>query len=83
MPTQQATGRTLELYVRAATAYALTTTRLRRLRPEGWDERGEGVISTAIAVLIMAVIGVAAYLGWQAIFDDTSSRVENQVNQIG
>ena len=63
-------------YVWAASAWAASTHRLR-------SERGEGVISTAIAVLIMAVIGVAAYLGWQAIFDDTSSRVEEQVDQIG
>ncbi len=82
MPTL-VSGRTVELYVWTTTAYVLTKTRIQRHRRPGWDERGEGVISTAIAVLIMAVIGVAAYLGWQAIFDDTSSRVENQVNQIG
>ena len=65
-----------EAYVWLASTCTVVSRRLR-------GERGEGVISTAIAVLIMAVIGVAAYLGWQAIFDDTSSRVEDQVDQIG
>jgi len=75
---EQANRRALQLYLLATVAHTVGRARFQRL-----DERGEGVISTAIAVLIMAVIGVAAYLGWQAIFDDTASRVEDQVNQIG
>ena len=33
-----------------------------------FDERGEGVISTAIAVLIMAFLGAAMWLGFSAIW---------------
>ncbi|MDH3754936.1 MAG: hypothetical protein OEU32_13785 [Acidimicrobiia bacterium] len=47
------------------------------------DERGEGVISAAIAVLIMAFLGVAAWLAFKGIFDSASSKAEGQVDQIG
>lgn len=47
------------------------TTRARR------DEAGEGVISAAIAVLVMAFLGV---LLWQ-LFGDTLRRTNSDVNQ--
>lgn len=47
------------------------------------DERGEGVISTAIAVLVIAFLGVAMWAGFSAIFDDARQTTENQVQQIG
>lgn len=47
------------------------------------DERGEGVISAAIAVLIMAFLGVAAWLAFKGIFDSASNKAEQQVDQIG
>jgi hypothetical protein len=47
------------------------------------DERGEGVISTAIAVLIIAFLGVAMWVGFKAIFDDASQTTQTQVQQIG
>lgn len=46
-------------------------------------ERGEGVISAAIAVLIMAFLGAAAWLAFKGIFDSASSKAESQVDQIG
>ena len=46
------------------------------------EERGEGVISAAIAVLIMAVIGAAMYVAYRALFDQTSASVTDKVNQI-
>lgn len=46
------------------------------------DERGEGVISAAIAVLIMAVIGAAMYVAYRALFNQTSASVTDKVNQI-
>lgn len=45
-------------------------------------DRGEGVISAAIAVLIMAAIGVLAYAGFQAIFSDASDAARDKVSQI-
>ena len=47
------------------------------------DERGEGVISAAIAVLIMAFLGVAAWLAFKNLFDSASEKAESQVDQIG
>ncbi len=49
----------------------------------GRDERGEGVISTAIAVLVIAFLGVAMWVGFQAIFDDASESTRDQVELIG
>ena len=46
-------------------------------------ERGEGVISTAIAVLIMALIGLLMWTVFQRVFNDAGSRVESNVNNIG
>jgi hypothetical protein len=47
------------------------------------DERGEGVISAAIAVLIMAFIGVGMWVAFNATFKTTAKNVNNQVNCIG
>ncbi len=47
------------------------------------DEAGEGVISTAIAVLIMAALGAVMWVGFQAIWGNASSKTTNQINQIG
>lgn len=47
------------------------------------DERGEGVISMAIAVLIMAFIGVAVWGGFKLTVDNTQKKVDAQVEQIG
>ena len=48
-----------------------------------WGERAEGVISTAIAVLIIAFLGVAMWAGFQAIFRDATTRTGEQIQQIG
>ena len=47
------------------------------------DEVGEGVISTAIAVLIMALIGLAMWTLFKAVFDDAGHKIQDNVNQIG
>lgn len=44
------------------------------------DERGEGVISAAIAVLIMAFIGVGMWVAFNATFQHTANNVDKQVN---
>lgn len=46
-------------------------------------EAGEGVISTAIAVLVIAFLGVAMWVGFSSIFDTAEDKVKNQVEQIG
>lgn len=47
------------------------------------DERGEGVISTAIAVLIMALIGLLMWTVFQRVFNNAGTRIESNVNDIG
>lgn len=47
------------------------------------DEQGEGVISAAIAVLIMAFLGVGLWLAFKAILGNATAKVSNQVSQIG
>jgi hypothetical protein len=47
------------------------------------DERGEGVISTAIAVLIMALIGLLMWTVFQRVFNNAGDRIESNVNNIG
>ncbi len=47
------------------------------------DERGEGVISMAIAVLIVAAIGLTMWITFDRIFDNAGDKVEDNVNQIG
>ena len=47
------------------------------------DESGEGVISAAIAVLIMAFLGAAAWVAFRAIFDSATESTNEQIQQIG
>lgn len=47
------------------------------------DERGEGVISTAIAVLIIALIGAAMWVAFSNLWQGAEQRIQDSVNQIG
>lgn len=47
------------------------------------SDLGEGVISAAITVLIMAFLGAAMWVAFNTLFTETSTSVSNQVNQIG
>ena len=67
----------MDIALRAYVWARTVTVALRR------DERGEGVISTAIAVLIMAALGAVMWVGFQALWDNTNERTTNQVNTIG
>jgi hypothetical protein len=46
-------------------------------------ERGEGVISTAIAVLVMAFLGVLMWTLFQVTMKNTQSNVDGQLTNIG
>ena len=54
-----------------------------RIRALARDDRGEGVISVAIAVLIMAFLGAAMWLGFQQMWKSTESTTNTKVQQIG
>ncbi len=47
------------------------------------DDRGEGVISAALAVLIMAFIGALMWGAYEAIWDTAKQNTEDKVNEIG
>ena len=47
------------------------------------EESGEGVISTAIAVLIMAALGALMWVGFQEIWGNASSQTDSQITKIG
>lgn len=46
-------------------------------------ESGEGVISTAIVVLIIAFLAVGMWIAFKAIMGQTTSTIANQVSQLG
>lgn len=46
-------------------------------------DRGEGVISVAIAVLIMAGLGALAWTAFQTLFEDTVDSTRSQIDTIG
>ena len=58
-----------------------------RLRPRpvalARDDRGEGVISVGIAVLIMAALGAAMWFGFQQMWSSTEKSTNTKVEQIG
>jgi hypothetical protein len=47
------------------------------------QEAGEGVISAAIAVLIMAFLGVAMWVAFNEVFQTAADTVAEQVREIG
>ena len=65
----------------------MTVEKIRYDSREGPDkdnrERGEGVISAAIAVLVMAFIGVGMWIAFNTTFSHAAKHVDNQVNCIG
>lgn len=67
----------LEAYVGFRSFCITTSHRLAR------DERGEGVISAAIAVLIMAFLGALMWVGFKTIWSDTESNTKDKVAEIG
>jgi len=47
------------------------------------DERGEGVISAAIAVLIMAFLGAAMWVAFNGTMNKAQTKVDSNVTTIG
>lgn len=64
----------------AISACVLVRVVARRL---GADERGEGVISAAIAVLIMAFLGALMWVGFRTLWEDTDENIRQQTQRIG
>lgn len=47
------------------------------------DERGEGVVSSAIAVLIFAALGALMWVGFRNLWGNASSQTSTQIDSIG
>lgn len=47
------------------------------------NERGEGVVSAAIAILIIAAVGAAGYALFKGVFDNAAGKAGDKVNSIG
>ena len=47
------------------------------------DQRGEGVVSAAIAVLVMAFLGAAMYVGFKQTLGSAQKKTDDQVACIG
>ena len=58
----------------------MSLTTVRRLAR---DDRGEGVISAALAVLIMAFLGALMWVGFKEMWDTTEQKTNDQIEQIG
>ena len=67
----------LALFVWQQVARAALAQRIRR------SEAGEGVISAAIAVLVMAFLGVLMWQLFKGSLTDANDNVNEQINQIG
>ena len=63
--------------------YVLGRSAATRLHERVRDDRGEGVISTAIAVLIVAFLGAALYLIFRQILTSSGSKASTTVDNIG
>lgn len=59
----------------------MTTPPPKRRRFKG--DHGEGVISAAIAVLIMAFLGAAMWVGFQQMWKATEATTNEKIMQIG
>jgi hypothetical protein len=68
---------------RAALATALRLREVFAHQGSTRSERGEGIVSVAIAVLIMAALGVVAYGAFDALFNNTTTAAESQISSIG
>lgn len=65
------TNRTLQTRIRAA------------MRSRANGDRGEGVISAAIAILIMAFLGAAMWVGFNQMWKTTQTTTNTKISQIG
>jgi hypothetical protein len=63
--------------------YVLGRSAAGRLSRRLGNDRGEGVISTAIAVLIVAFLGAALYLIFTQILTSSGSKASTTVDNIG
>ncbi len=66
-------------------AHRCQTPRIRRAprSGSGRNERGEGVISAAIAVLIIASLGALMWVGFKALWENAEATTNSEIAKIG
>lgn len=69
-------------HTRAACAAGRRRARVARARARG-DDRGEGVVSAAIVVLIMAAIGALMWVGFRTMWTDIESKTNDNIAEVG
>ena len=74
---------TLDWATAALRSHSRPSRSRRAARRRGRGDLGEGVISAAIAVLIMAFLGAAMWVGFQKMWKSTESTTNQKVEQIG
>ena len=47
------------------------------------DEKGEGVVSSAVAVVIFSALGVAMWFAFRDTMNTATSMVSSQISQLG
>jgi hypothetical protein len=74
----------LRLYALASSAWLSTRKRVAsgRARRRA-DDRGEGVISAAIVVLIMAAIGALMWTAFRGMWEDIESDTNDRIEEVG
>lgn len=70
----------VQILVRSQNLAVDATTALKAHMTRDHTERGEGVISAAIAVLIMATIGALMYVSYAALFNNSAKKTSNLVD---
>lgn len=74
----------VRLYVFATSAWVLTCHRTAEVRARlAEDDRGEGVVSAAIVVLIMAAIGALMWVGFRTMWTDIESKTNDKISEVG
>jgi hypothetical protein len=71
---------------RARAAAAAVWTGARRVVRTGRlraDDRGEGVVSAAIVVLIMAAIGALMWVSFRGMWNDIESDTREKISEVG
>ena len=74
----------LRLHLLVTSAWAATALRVdARRRAWAGDDRGEGVVSAAIVVLIMAALGALMWVGFRTMWTDIESDTNDRISEVG
>ena len=74
----------LRLHAYAVAGWAATRARLHgRWRARAGDDRGEGVVSAAIVVLIMAALGALMWVGFRSMWIDIEADTNDRIREVG